>query len=64
MPKQIVAKLNGEILRMLRRPDVIDAITRQGADPLGSTPGEFDSYLKAEVAKWKKLIGSSAIQLD
>jgi tripartite-type tricarboxylate transporter receptor subunit TctC len=64
IPKQIVAKLNAEILRMLRRPDVIDAITRQGADPLGSTPAEFDAYLKAEVAKWKKLIGSSAVQLD
>jgi tripartite-type tricarboxylate transporter receptor subunit TctC len=64
IPKQIVAKLNAEILRMLRRPDVIDAITRQGADPLGSTPAEFDAYLKTEVAKWKKLIGSSAVQLD
>jgi hypothetical protein len=43
---------------------VIDAITRQGADPLGSTPGEFDSYLKAEVAKWKKLISASGTPLD
>ena len=64
IPKQIVAKLNAEILRMLRRPDVIDAITRQGAEPLGSTPAEFDAYLKTEVAKWKKLIGSSAVRLD
>lgn len=64
IPKQIVVKLNAEILRMLRRSEVIDAITRQGADPLGSTPAEFDAYLKTEVAKWKKLIGSSAVQLD
>lgn len=64
IPKQIVAHLNAELLRMLRRPDVIDAITRQGAEPLGSTPAEFDAYLKTEVAKWKKLIASSAVQLD
>jgi tripartite-type tricarboxylate transporter receptor subunit TctC len=64
IPKPILGKLNAEILRMLRRTDVIDSITRQGADPLGSTPGEFDGYLKAEVAKWKKLIASSGTQLD
>jgi tripartite-type tricarboxylate transporter receptor subunit TctC len=63
-PKPVIAKLNAEILRMLRRADVIDSITRQGADPLGSTPAEFDRYLKAEVSKWKKLIAASGTQLD
>lgn len=63
-PRQIVDKLNAEILRALRSADVIEAITRQGADPLGSTPGEFDRYLKAEIAKWKKLISALGGQLE
>lgn len=63
-PKLIVGKLNGEILRALRAPDVIDALSRQGADPLGSTPVEFENYLKAEIAKWKKLISASGAQID
>jgi tripartite-type tricarboxylate transporter receptor subunit TctC len=63
-PRQIVGKLNAEILRVLSTADVLDAISRQGADPLGSTPGEFDAYLKAEITKWKKLIGTLGAQLD
>ena len=63
-PKAIINKLNAEITRALRNPEVIDLITRQGADPLGSTPGEFDSYVKAEITKWKKLVIASGAQAD
>ncbi len=52
----IVEKLNAETLRALRTPEVTDAMVRQGAEPLGSTPKEFDAYLKSEIGKWKKLI--------
>ncbi len=61
-PKQIVGKLNTDILRMLRSADVIDAIGRQGADPVGSTPGEFESYLKSEIAKWTKVIRDAGLR--
>ena len=63
-PPAVVGKLNGEILRALRAADVVDAMSRQGADPLGSTPAEFEHYLKAEIAKWKKLISVSGAQVD
>lgn len=62
--KQIVGKLNADILRMLRNADTIDAIGRQGADPVGSTPGEFESYLKSEIAKWTKVIRDAGIRSD
>src|SRR3990172_7588234 len=55
-PKPIVGKLNAEMLRGLRSTDVIDAISRQGADPRGGTPEEFEGYLKSEIAKWTKVI--------
>lgn len=61
-PKQIVGKLNVEILQALRSPDVADAITRQGADPLGGTPSEFASYLNAEIAKWTKVIRDAGVR--
>lgn len=63
-PTQIVGKLNAAILGALRSADVIDAITRQGADPLGSTPGEFETYLKSEVAKWAKVIRDAGLRPD
>ena len=63
-PKQIVGKLNAEILQALHSPDVAHAISRQGSDPLGSTPGEFESYLKSEVAKWAKVIRAIDLRAD
>ena len=63
-PKQIVGKLNAEILQALRSSDVTDAFARQGLDPLGSTPGEFESYLKSEVAKWAKVIRAIDLRAD
>ncbi|MCC6531092.1 MAG: tripartite tricarboxylate transporter substrate binding protein [Burkholderiales bacterium] len=63
-PKTIVARINAEALRALRSPDVIAAIERQGADTLGSSAAEFEAYLKAEIAKWKKLIVALGAQLD
>ena len=63
-PKQIVGKLNAEILQALRSSDVTDAFTRQGLDPLGSTPGESESYLKSEIAKWTKVIRAADLRAD
>lgn len=62
--RTIVAKLNAEVLRALRSPDVIDVMNRQGADALGGAPSEFDAYLRAEVDKWKKLIVALGAQID
>ncbi|MBI3938216.1 MAG: tripartite tricarboxylate transporter substrate binding protein [Betaproteobacteria bacterium] len=61
-PKRIVGSLNAGMLQVLRSPDVADAITRQGADPLGSTPEEFERYMKAEIAKWTKVIRDAGVR--
>ncbi len=63
-PRQIVGKLNAEILQALHNPDVAQAISRQGADPLGSTPGDFEIYLKSEIAKWTKVIRAAGLHPD
>lgn len=63
-PKQIVGKLNAEILQALHSPDVAHAISRQGFDLLGSTPGESESYLKSEIAKWAKVIRAADLRPD
>jgi tripartite-type tricarboxylate transporter receptor subunit TctC len=54
-PKDVVTKINGEIVRMLRTPEVRDRMAREGADPVGSTPEEFSKRLASEMAKWAKV---------
>ena len=51
-PKDIIAKVNGEMVHMLRMPEVRERILQEGADPVGSTPEQFASRLASEMAKW------------
>ncbi|HTS39230.1 MAG TPA: tripartite tricarboxylate transporter substrate binding protein [Xanthobacteraceae bacterium] len=55
-PKPIVDKLNAEINAVINRPDVRKTWAEQGAVPLVKTPAEFDSYLKADIEKWAKVV--------
>ena len=61
-PKPIVMRLNAEALRSLQRPDVRETLARVGMDPAGSTPGEADAYLRAEIAKWTGVVKESGIK--
>ncbi len=63
-PKSIVAKLNREIVDILRRPDVKDAILRQGAVAAPSTPEELMAWVKSELAKWSPIIRAAGIKAD
>ena len=56
LPKDIVTKLNTELLRILALPEVRERIVADGSEPVGSAPEEFRKYLLADGAKWKRLI--------
>jgi tripartite-type tricarboxylate transporter receptor subunit TctC len=64
LPPEIVAKLNTEIVRILKQPETAAKLTSMGADIVGSTPEEFAVYLKNEVAKWGKVAHDNNITLD
>ena len=64
VPKPIVAKLNGQINEILRAPDLVEAIARQGAEVEGGTSGEFRKYLQSEIAKWSKVIEAAGVQVQ
>jgi tripartite-type tricarboxylate transporter receptor subunit TctC len=61
-PPDIVAKLNAEILKALKAPDVIDYLSHDGADPVGSTPAELAANYRREIVKYAKLIKAANIQ--
>jgi tripartite-type tricarboxylate transporter receptor subunit TctC len=54
-PPEIVAKINGELVRMVNAPEVRTRISREGADPIGSTPDQFAARVRSEIAKWSKV---------
>jgi len=60
-PKDVVTKINGEIVRMLRTPEARERMAREGADPVGNTPEELAKRLESEVAKWAKVVKETGL---
>jgi tripartite-type tricarboxylate transporter receptor subunit TctC len=64
MPAEITAKLNAEIVKALRQPDVAEKLATLGSEPGGMTAAEFGRFIQDEAAKWKKLVVSTGAKLD
>ena len=64
LPRPILARLNEEFVKVLKRPDVRERIVSDGAEPVGSTPEEFHRFMQADLAKWAKLVKESGAKLD
>jgi tripartite-type tricarboxylate transporter receptor subunit TctC len=62
--KDIVARLNGEIVKILRLPDVRERLTSLGADVVGNTPEQFAAFQKTDAAKWAKIVKQSGAKID
>jgi tripartite-type tricarboxylate transporter receptor subunit TctC len=63
-PAAIVQKLNAEIVRVVDRPEVRQAWAQQGAEPLAMSPAEFDTFLRADIAKWAEVVKLSGAKVD
>jgi tripartite-type tricarboxylate transporter receptor subunit TctC len=55
-PKSIITLLNGDINKVLQRPDVQKTWSEQGAESMIMTPEQFDKYLRQDIAKWAKVV--------
>jgi tripartite-type tricarboxylate transporter receptor subunit TctC len=63
-PPQIVTRLNREIADALSATDVRDQITAMGAAPVGGTPSEFESLLKADLEANEKIVVKTGLRLE
>ncbi len=60
----VIAKLNGEINRVVRRADVMQRLANDGVEAVASTPEYFGKYLQRESAKWGDVVKRSGIKAD
>jgi tripartite-type tricarboxylate transporter receptor subunit TctC len=63
-PQAVVARLNSEINRVLTLPEVKDQYAKMGLIPGGGTPEQLDAFIRADIAKWSKVIKSAGIKPD
>jgi tripartite-type tricarboxylate transporter receptor subunit TctC len=55
-PNSIIEKLNKAIVKILKTPEMNDRLAVDGSEAVGNSPLEFGEHIKAETAKWRKLI--------
>ena len=63
-PPDIVARLNGEIVRILHTPEMKERLALLGAEPIGNKPDEFAAFVRAEIPKYAKVIQASGARAD
>ena len=63
-PKEAVARIAGEIAKILRAPELKERFFVQGAEPVGNTPEEFSTFVRSEIAKWKKVVEFSGTRAE
>jgi tripartite-type tricarboxylate transporter receptor subunit TctC len=61
-PREIVDKVSVGINEALKMDDVIQALRKQGFEPLGGTPDAFSSYIKSEIAQWARVAQSAGLK--
>ena len=62
--RDIVGKLNSEIVKVLAQPEVRRQFAAQGIDVIGGTPEQFAAYIRAEIAKWARVIKDSGARAE
>jgi len=63
-PKDIVNRLNREIVDILKQKDVSEKLNQQGALPVGDSPEQFGAYIKTEIEKWGAVVRAANIKAD
>ena len=63
-PREIVSRLNAEVVRALKQPDYRKLLVGNTIEPIGSPPEQLGEYIKSELLKWAKVIRAANVHID
>jgi len=63
-PPAIISKIQAETAKGLKSKEVIDVLAKGGSEPVGNTPKEATEFLKAEIARWGKVIKQAKVKVE
>jgi tripartite-type tricarboxylate transporter receptor subunit TctC len=63
-PKEVIDTLNFATVNALKDPAVVKSLTELGVDIVGSSPKEFEAYIKSEIPKWTAVVKTSGANFD
>jgi tripartite-type tricarboxylate transporter receptor subunit TctC len=63
-PRAIIDRLNAEMVKILRMPDVGEKLAAMGVEIVGNTPEQFAAIIKSDIVKWGKVVRDSGAKAD
>ena len=63
-PKEVIAKWNAEVTRILNTPDVRERLAAQGAEAAPTTPEQFAAFIAREIPKYARIVKASGAKVD
>ncbi len=61
-PKDIIGRINADVLKVIRSPELVERLRAEGSDPVGNSPEQYSAFLRDEIAKWRKVIQFAGVQ--
>jgi tripartite-type tricarboxylate transporter receptor subunit TctC len=63
-PREIVKKVHDDSVSVIRRPDFLERLDRDGIEPVANSPEEFAAQIKTDLARWAKVVKAAGAKLD
>jgi tripartite-type tricarboxylate transporter receptor subunit TctC len=63
-PAAVLNKLNAELVKTSRSPDIVERLAPDGGEPVGSTPEQFGRHLALEITRWRKVVKDAGMKVE
>jgi tripartite-type tricarboxylate transporter receptor subunit TctC len=63
-PKPVITRLHGDLVKILKQPDVVQRLDGLGFEIAATTPEQFGAYIRSEIKKWAKVVKASGAKAD
>lgn len=64
MPAALSDRIHGELVKVIRRPDIVERFARDGVEAVGNSKADFAAFLKAEMVKWGRVVKERNIKAE
>jgi len=64
LPKDLLAKVHGDLVKVMKQPDVQQRFAAEGGDATPNTPEQFATFIREEITKWGKAVRDSGAKVD
>lgn len=63
-PREVIVRIYADVKKIVQMPEFRERLKDEGSDPVGNTPEEYAAFIRAEIAKWAKVIKFANVKAD